>query len=139
MADMQNAQGMFANNIVYTGSTPTVPFALSGVNIPNTCFVTTNNCWFGVAGRGIQWGGTTYPSYASWSSATNADAHGITGDPLFVGTAGSLTPLDYVLQSGSPCKAAGVDIAATFAVDAGSTYFNGVPVTSGAPNMGCMG
>jgi hypothetical protein len=136
LIQMNAALGIYANNIVYTAS-PCRMFRLDGSPIAST-FKMAKNDWFG---SGLfEQNGTTYSSLSAAQAAiTNFDPTGLAVDPMFVGTPGSFVPTDYALQSGSMCRGAGVDIAATYGVNAGSTYFNGAPVTSGACNLGCFG
>lgn len=137
--DLGVALGFYANNIVYTVQSGSIrAFRMDGSI--GSSFHMSHNDWFAPGAITFEANGSTFGSLsAAQSGITNFDPTGLAVDPMFVGTPGSFVPTDYVLQSGSPCKAAGVDIAATYGVNAGSTYFNGVPVVSGAPNLGCMG
>lgn len=127
----------YSNNIAYTANSGL--YQVYADYMPSSSCVSTHNCWYGSGP--FYWAGTTYANYAAWaaSGANGVDTAGITGDPLFVGTAGSYTPSDYELQSGSPCIGAGVDVFTTFGISRGWEYFNGVAVASGAVNLGCMG
>jgi hypothetical protein len=49
-----------------------------------------------------------YNTLATWTIATNQDAHSVNTDPLFVNVAS-----DWRLQTGSPCINAGVDVGLT--------------------------
>ena len=88
------------NNIIYNNSGVTY-VARDGGTSP---YVVDNNCYFGNG------------------SGPGVDAHPINSDPLFTNAAA----LDFTIQSGSPCKNAGVTLASV-TVDK-----NGVPRPQGA-------
>jgi hypothetical protein len=125
---MENGSGIFANNVAVTG----YPwYALLADGVPGAGFITTNCGWVG-AGAGYSVAGQvsqTLPAFA----ATNAR----TDNPEFVGAAGSLVPTDYVLQAGSPYRGAGINVAAVYGLDIGSTDLFGNPVNPlVAPHIG---
>jgi hypothetical protein len=128
------SKGVWANNIVYTIQNSRA-FRCDGTM--SSTFVMNNNCWFG--GALFEYNGETFSPYSvAVANIPYFDPTGITSDPLFVGTAGSLTTTDYKLQSGSPCLIAGINLsAAPYNLDVGSTDLFGNTVTSGTPNIGC--
>jgi uncharacterized repeat protein (TIGR02059 family) len=61
---------------------------------------------------------TDYSSLANWKTASNQDAHSISGNPIFLGTT------DFHLQSSSPAIDAGLDV--------------GLPYSGNAPDIGAF-
>ena len=125
---MQNGAGIYANNIAVTG----YPwYALLADQLPGAGFVATNNGWYG-AGAGFSVAGQvsqTIPAFVAANARTD--------NPLFMGSAGSLVQTDYVLQAGSPYRGAGINVAAVYGLDIGSTDLFGHPVNPAvAPHIG---
>ena len=103
-----------------------------------------NDYFTGAAPVQIAWGNSTYSALASWRSATaqemlsGADV-GQNVDPKLVSPGAGGTPAQlsamtaYELQSGSPVRGAGLNLAADFGVSPGPIDFWGNPVPANGP------
>ncbi len=99
------ANVLIKNNVIHTSTNKTYGIFIYDAAVGH--YTSDYNCIYETYFGRIETGGNY--SLADWRTATGQDAHSMLADPLFVST---VTP-DFRLQSGSPCKDAGVEVGLT--------------------------
>jgi hypothetical protein len=141
----------FANNIIrVTGSSGVLIYTYNVT--PDTTFKFVGNLYYTTATFSLKWGATTYSSLGTWRAAfvTQETVSGgntsVSGDPLFVGSVpvGTIGGFNaaalgaYKLQSSSPAKNAGQDLATLYSINLGTIDLFGNPLSAGGvANIGC--
>lgn len=103
---MQNS--IIANNTCVNNATNSLTLQSDAGSTGN---LVENNIFYGANPTGSVTGYTCdYNDWFSANSSAFAGAHDISGNPAFVGAAGSFVGADYQLNSSSPCKLAGINL-----------------------------
>lgn len=83
----------------------------SGPLVDPATFTCDYNCYYGGESSQFFWSTDGDRTFAQWKSSTGQDSHSVAADPL------TLSDSNFVLQPTSPCRGAGVDLAAYFTTD----------------------